>query len=344
MGKERAVVAPTAAAGVDDLERLADVLRSSDHAGELLAASRDLHDLLVHATGLDAHAINGADAADITLPSGKAIAPKWAAACVLDFARTAAFLRGTEAALHAALARFPERPIEMLYAGCGPFAPFALMLATRFDPAQVRVTLLDVNPRSLECARGLFESFGSAHIVRAAVQADAATYVWPCERPLHVVLIETMQRALEKEPQAAVVLNLAPQLCEGGILVPERIAVDLCLYDPAREFSVANSHGTFEDTRLRLCLGTALELTAESARSLARNGDYPVTVLDVPADACHLPAMLRTTITVFGDHSLGEYASGITTPLHLPDLGGARRIRVRYVGGPQPAFRCERMD
>ena len=341
MGKERAVVAATAAAGIDDLKRLADVLRSSDHAGELLAASRELHDLLVRATGLDAHAINGADAADIMLPSGKAIAPKWAAACLLDFARTAAFVRGTEAALSAALARFPERPIDMLYAGCGPFAPFALMLATRFDPAQVRVTLLDVNLRSLECARGLFEIFGLPDFVREYACADATTYVWPRELPLHVMLTETMQRALEKEPQAAISLNLAQQLSDGGILVPERIAVDLCLYDPAREFPVANPDGTYEDTRLRLSLGTLLELTAESARKLAREGDYPVAALDVPADARHLPAMLRTTIVVFGDHVLGEYASGITAPLHLRDLAGARRIRARYGGGPQPAFRCK---
>jgi hypothetical protein len=73
MGKERAVVGRAAAAGIDDLKRLANVLRSSEHAGDLLAASRELHDLLVRATGLDAHAINGADAADIMLPSGKAV-------------------------------------------------------------------------------------------------------------------------------------------------------------------------------------------------------------------------------------------------------------------------------
>ena len=338
------MVAPTAAAGIDDLKRLADVLRSGDHAGELLTASRALHDLLVRETGLNAHAINGPDAADIMLPSGKAIAPRWAAACLLDFARTATFLRGTEAALCAALARFPQRPIEMLYAGCGPFAPFALLLATRFRPEQVRVTLLEVNPRSLEYARGLFETFGLAAIVRAYVCADATTYVWPRELPLHIVLVETMQRALEKEPQAAVSLNLAPQLCDGGILVPERIAVDLCLYDPAREFPVANPDGTFEDTRLRLNLGTVLELTAESARRLARDADYPVAVLDVPAEARHLPAMLRTAVTVFGDHSLGEYASGITTPLQLSDVAGAHRVHVRYAGGPQPAFHCEPMD
>lgn len=108
----------------------------------------------------------------------------------------------------------------MLYAGCGPFAPFALMLATRFEPSEVRVTLLDVHSWSLECARRLFETFGLADFVRAYVCADAATYTWPRDLPLHVVLTETMQHALQKEPQVAVTLNLAPQLSDGGILVP----------------------------------------------------------------------------------------------------------------------------
>src|SRR5262249_46948528 len=158
----------------------------------------------------------------------------------------------------------------------------------------------------------------------------AATYVWPRERSLHLVLVETMQRALEKEPQVAIALNLAPQLCDGGIMVPERIVVDLCLYDPAREFSLANTDGTFEDTRVRLSLGTLLELTVQSARQLARDAHYPESVLDAPAEARHLPAILRTAITVFGNHALGECASAITTPLPLNDLAGAHCIRARY--------------
>ena len=180
--------------------------------------------------------------------------------------------------------------------------------------------------------------------MRAYVCADATTYVWPPELPLHIVLVETMQRALEKEPQAAVSLNLAPQLCDGGILVPERISVDLCLYDPAREFPVANPDGTFEDTRLRLNLGTVPESTAKSARRLARDADYPVAVLDVPAEAaifrpcCAPPSRCSAIIRS------ASMRPGITTPHQLSDVAGAHRVHVRYAGGPQPAFRCEPMD
>lgn len=334
----------TAAPTLHDLERVTGVLRSSGHPGELRAAARALHDLLVRVTRLQVHATAGVDAADILLAHGTAIAPRSAAACVLDFARTTAFLRGTEGALRAALARFPERPIEMLYAGCGPFAPFALMLATQFDPAEVRITLLDVNPRSLDCARRVFEGFGLRAFVRDAVCVDAAAYAWPHAQPLHVVLTETMQRALEKEPQVAVTLNLAPQLCEGGILVPERIAVDLCLFDPAREFPALDGNGEPAYSRVRVPLGEVFALTAASARALAAAGAFPVVEIDVPPDSRHQLATLRTRIAVFGEHVLDEYASGITNPLLLNDFAGARHIRVQYASGPQPAFHCERVD
>ena len=42
--------------------------------------------------------------------------------------------------------------VEVLYAGCGPFAPLFLPLTTALAPGLARFTLLDLHPRSVDVA------------------------------------------------------------------------------------------------------------------------------------------------------------------------------------------------
>ena len=52
---------------------------------------------------------------------------------------------------------FPDRPVEILYAGCGPFALLALPLVSELSPADVQITLIDAHERSRRAVRVLFE-------------------------------------------------------------------------------------------------------------------------------------------------------------------------------------------
>ena len=61
-------------------------------------------------------------AEDSLLDSGVAINPNAAAHCALDYQRSVVFIRGVYAAIKTLKLRFPETPLELLYAGCGPFA------------------------------------------------------------------------------------------------------------------------------------------------------------------------------------------------------------------------------
>jgi len=330
------------------LKQLAGELLFLNDPAKLEDAAIRLHSLFSEATGVTDDSDNPADSEQILLPDGQAISPKDAARCALDSCRTAKFLKGTYAAVLEAQKRFPNTPIRVLYAGCGPFATLAIPLATQFSAGQLQLTLLDINQRSLESAQLLVQSLDLENYVTAYVQADAAVYVHP--DPFHVVITEAMQKALTKEPQVAITLNLAPQLCAGGIFIPERIAVDACLCDPAKEFATLPAgavesgplSGSFVAERVRIKLGRILELTAESFPDHCNERCLPSIVLDTPGGITDGAAlMLMTTVTVFESIVLREYESGLTHPVQLPDctpLTSGTPIEFTYCLGSRPGF------
>ncbi|HEV2734141.1 MAG TPA: hypothetical protein VGV85_04850 [Longimicrobiaceae bacterium] len=342
------------------LKKIADELLS-DEAGDdrLAAAAAGLYALCSSIAGIDEDSGHAGDSDGTRLPSGEALSPRDAARCVLDFRRTSRFLRGLQAAILEARARFPDGATEILYAGCGPFAPLALPLTTRFSPAEIRFTLLDAHERSLDAARLIFQALGKGAFVRDYVRCDAASYEHDAPHALHLVVVEAMQAALEKEPQVAITMNLAPQLRPGGTFIPERITVDCCLCDPAREFPAPPAGAGAADSlppgaggRARVHLGRVLDLTARGFRGLPASGGGdeqhgssagPKLLLRVPGELDgEFGLMLLTSITVFDCIALDEGESGLTCPRILYDAGtmrGGETMEFEYRLGDEPGFR-----
>lgn len=300
------------------------------HPGRLQAACDDLYAALSAIAGVRAAEPGPDEAEDVHLATGTAIAPLDAARCVQDPLRTAFFMRGIRAACAEASQRLPGAPVEVLYAGCGPFAPLTLPLVLDPRPADVQITLIDAHPRALDTARAIYDRLGALACVGAFIATDAATYTADAWRRPHLVVCECMQRGLTKEPQVAITRNLAAQLEPGGILVPERITIDACLADQAAEYA-QNHSGTA--TRNRIPLGHVATLSKETG------GHLPPVVIDLPEVAPRQAIHLLTTIHVYGDLVLRDYDSGITFPLMVVHPAGAQAIEVRYESTGTPRWR-----
>ena len=327
-----------------NLDTISDTILDETSSPEELRGALDAFVMLCsEITSIEPDPSFDAWAEDSLLANGVAINPKAAAHCALDYDRSVVFIRGVYAAISALRPRFSDTPLEILYAGCGPFATLLLPLLGKFLPGEFNLYLLDFHQRSLDSVKLLLNHFGfCAHAVQT-IKADACSYKH--ERKLHMVIAETMQKSLEQEPQFAVTANLAHQLCDEGIFIPQEIDVTLCLAD-------------LEKATRCYPLATVCTLSPESAfdqmqgaqaNSEKINPQLESTIVEIPrmADIARFDAALFTHIRVFEQYQLKDYDSQITLPLkchELLPLAGGERYRVSYQLGGYPKFNFERLD
>ena len=321
------------------LKPLAAVLLDSSAPPVALArAASSLHALLLRTSGLEDDPTARLES---TLPSGRALSPIDAGRCVLDPIRTAVLLRGVNAAITAARERARGRPVELLYAGTGPFAPLVLPLLSLAPAGSLRVTLLDVHPAAVAALRRVVERLEVGDAVADLLACDAAECAPDRGTAIDVAVVETMQRGLSHEPQVAIVRNLVPLLAPHGVLVPERIRIDLVLSDPDTE--IADGFVSARAEAARVPVGTVFELSRRSASApLDAEGFLPpvVVTLPVPIGPRARP-MLFTRIDAFGAHTLATAVSGLTVPEPLwqvPDLPAGSRLEFRYRLGRDPGL------
>lgn len=314
------------------LRRVTDALLLPDTSPEQWQqASEQLYDLLISAAQFEPD--TPAHKADLFLSSGKALAPAWAAMCIKDFYRTRQFILGLKAAIETLSATMPGTRLHILYAGTGPFAPLALPLTTLFAPETIQFTLLEINPDSVKMLKQTWASFFADSYIREILCTDATTY--KASQPVHIVVSETMQQALQEEPQVAITANLAPQIAPGGILIPEKISISAGLY---------NFQNTLKDQPEKQ---DATQLTPVMYLSIDQYAsEYPEIIVDIPEEAENgcTQFCLFTEIRVFGDIVLQTDDSGLTQPKILLSASTdgkfhTRKMRMQYVSDRKPGFR-----
>ena len=144
-----------------NINAIGDTILDETSSPEALREALDAFVLLCsEVTGIRADPSFDAWAEDSMLDNGVAINPRAAAHCAVDYQRSVIFIRGVNAAISSLRLHFSDTPLEILYAGCGPWATLLLPLLGRFPPDEFTLYLLDFHQRSLDSVKLLLAHFG----------------------------------------------------------------------------------------------------------------------------------------------------------------------------------------
>lgn len=204
---------------------------------DLEAAIVDLQLLFSDLSAIDGKSHKEEYTQNLQSKSGIAISSNYAALCLadtwnlLDFSwRTIRFFKGFYQAIRDTKSKYPDQSIDILYAGCGPYALLASLVAPFFETNEIQFTLLDINKTSLDSAKKVIEKLDLAGYVQDYILADAVSYQVPKHRTFRVVFSETMDKALRTEPIVPIYINLLQQLPEDVAMIPENVFLEAMLH------------------------------------------------------------------------------------------------------------------
>jgi len=316
---------------------------------ELSIAVRVMHQILADITGIQGAIQNRDEGYETRLDSGFALSPGFAADCILDTRRTVKFIRALDGAVQMLQLRHPGEPVHILYAGCGPFAPFAIPLCERYSPEQVQFTVLDIHQQSIEAVQRIVNELKLSVWFRGFVQCDATRYVHGEADPFHIAITETMHRTVSREPQTAITLNLSQQMVNDGVFIPERITIRAALSEKEKELQYVQRQIDRETIqKVRVDLGPVFELSKDSLFEFSVDGDNLLCAIkkvpEVPEKNTEL--ILSTHIQLFGDICLEELESDITQPCFYRDVETLRpgeMVQFQFQLTGIPGMRCQKM-
>lgn len=286
------------------------------------------------------------DQTEMVLKGGIALSFDHAADCLQDYHRTARFIKGVYLAIHELLLRFPNQKINILYAGCGPFATILLPILPLFKADQLQVTLIDIHPESVKFVKELFATLHLLSFVDCISVKDAISYRYPNPN-LHMVISETMFHALLTEPQVAITRNLAPQLVDGGIFIPEEVTVEAVITSFSREPFLSNTQVPIVSAVTeRSLMAKLFSLNKNSAQSVSfSNHEYRSSQFKVPVFQNSSPDIcLFTNVKIFKKLELGLSESLITNPyclVSILNLPSGALISFVYNFAEVPSWSCQ---
>lgn len=303
------------------------VLHKPEAYGELREGMQRWHAVFHELTSISGEHLNRYQ--HTMLPSGKAISPASAAACLIDFQRTAVFLRGIVKAIRHLQARFPGERLRILYAGTGPYATLLTPLTVLFSAGELCFDMLDIHQESIDAVKTLYAKLGITAYLGDLYVGDATTHQLHPET--HMVLSETMLAGLRSEMQVPIMLHLIPQMREGALFLPEEIRVTAAML--SHRLEVERIEGKLSEPPQRMILG---EIYRIGMRHCLPPGEVTLHTPDLEEG---WRMYLMTEIDVFAEEGLRAYQSSLTIPERVRgEFPSGSKVRFGYRVAGAPGF------
>lgn len=322
-------------------------------------ALHTLHDEFVRITGIRGDRFEEGFKTDLLTGEGKALSPNGAAFCLFEPLRTARFLQGIIQAISDLKTNFPGEMIQIIYGGTGPYGLLLTPILRFLRDDHLNVTFIEIQKESVEALLAVVHDWELHRSVARVIHGDATSPdILPPEFRAHMVISETMLRALTTEPQVAVFLNLSSFLIENGTLIPERISVEVGLFNEMRftrwlmrlNPPVDDEPIPESDQDSKITLATLMQLDHGFLR-LHREEYRQKRSIEFPEVKVKLPEFppgfnrvrLYTSINIYGNQYLWDRDSSITCPLSLKisrnfDFNKSKQISFQYRMGREPGF------
>ena len=262
---------------------------------------------------------------------GMALGLNHAAQCLLDIRRTNKFLQGMLKAIADIRQKKVDGPINVFYAGCGPYAPFISLVAPLFSPEELQFSLLEINEKSLETAKTLIQELGLEDFVMDYHQADAVTFKVEDAEQFDILFSETLDAVLYRECYVPILYNLLPQFKDDVVLIPENVRLELRYIHKTEDENAIREESpiaTLVDVRQVISSHTP------GAPIPKQLDNFPVDLINMEA---YESILIDTTVQVYDTIGLLRGESSLTLPLEmkLEQPFPNSRITFNYVLEPQ---------
>lgn len=286
--------------------------------------------LLSETTEMDFESVEQAVGSNHT-DKGVALSPMLAAGCASSHTRTQQFQRGINQYLtekKEQLISQNDEPLNILYAGTGPYATLLFPLLLLHQDININLTAIDIFDSSIKSVARLFEKAKLHNVSLKTYTANATKWRPDSDtQTFDLIISETMDRGLMREPQVSVFKHLIQFLKPEGSLIPEEIQITATLVN-GNDFCP---------------LGTVFSLNKNTSNALLeQDKDYFEGKISIPEEAKqkYSRLVISTEINTFGKHFIRRNEIEITTDFSFRylDLSERDAISYKYKMDENPGF------